>query len=353
MDGLVQPAVGGQPGAGPLSDGGQRAPGAGGADGGDVGATGGRDAAGAPRFDQKVEPGGYLWWYVDALSDDGRHGLSIIAFVGSVFSPYYAWSRAHGHAEPEDFCALNVALYGSAGKRWTMTERSRASVERSADHFRIGPSALRWHGDRLVIDIDEHAAPLPRRVRGRVTLHPSALNNFVTPLDAGGRHRWGPIAACSRVEVEMAHPAARWSGHAYFDSNEGDEPIDRPFVEWDWSRASLRDGSTGVIYDVQNKQGPDRVLALRFAPDGGVQPFEAPPRHALPTTLWRIPRRLRSDAPPRELQRLEDAPFYARAVLAAGLLGEPVSAMHETLNLPRLVSPLVQKMLPWRMPRTR
>jgi hypothetical protein len=27
--------------------------------------------------------------------------------------------------------------------------------------------------------------------------------------------------------------------------------------------------------------------------------------------------------------------------------------MHETLNLPRLVSPLVQKMLPWRMPRTR
>jgi len=40
-------------------------------------------------------------------------------------------------------------------------------------------------------------------------------------------------------------------------------------------------------------------------------------------------------------------------VLAASLLGEPVSAMHETLNLPRLVSPLVQKMLPWRMPRTR
>ena len=41
-----------------------------------VGATGGRGADGAPRFDQPVPPGGYLWWYVDALSDDGRHALT-------------------------------------------------------------------------------------------------------------------------------------------------------------------------------------------------------------------------------------------------------------------------------------
>ena len=40
-----------------------------------------------PRFDAPVPPGGYAWWYVDALSDDGRHGLTVIAFVGSVFSP--------------------------------------------------------------------------------------------------------------------------------------------------------------------------------------------------------------------------------------------------------------------------
>ena len=38
-------------------------------------------------FDAPVQPGGYAWWYVDALSDDGCHGLTIIAFVGSVFRP--------------------------------------------------------------------------------------------------------------------------------------------------------------------------------------------------------------------------------------------------------------------------
>ncbi len=53
---------------------------------------------GGPRFDAPVPAGGYAWWYVDALSDDGAHGLTIIAFIGSVFSPFYAWSRRGGRA---------------------------------------------------------------------------------------------------------------------------------------------------------------------------------------------------------------------------------------------------------------
>ena len=83
-------------------------------------ALSGRQAAlaviGGPGFDAAVRPGGYAWWYVDAFSDDGRFGLTIIAFVGSVFSPYYAW---RGRRDPLDHCAINVALYGrdaSAGR---------------------------------------------------------------------------------------------------------------------------------------------------------------------------------------------------------------------------------------------
>jgi len=55
--------------------------------------------------------------------------------------------------------------------------------------------------------------------------------------------------------------------------------------------------------------------------------------------------------PPRLLQSLEDTPFYERSLLAAGLLGESVTAVHETLHVPRLVSVPVQAMLPFRMPR--
>ena len=273
--------------------------------------------------------------------------------MGSVFSPYYAFSRAFGRAEPEDFCALNVALYGASGKRWTMTERGRRHVQRSTREFVIGPSRVAWDGQALVIDIDEVGAPLPRRVRGQVRVHPQGLCRFVTGLDAAARHRWGPIAPCARIEVNLQHPGARWSGPAYMDSNEGDEPVDRGFKEWDWSRAVLADGSTAVIYDVRPLHGADRVIAQRFAPDGSASPFEPPPRQPLPRSKWFLPRHQRSDGgqPPQVLQTLEDTPFYVRSVISAGLLGERVTAVHETLDVPRVASLPVRLMLPWRMPR--
>lgn len=48
---------------------------------------------------------------------------------------------------------------------------------------------------------------------------------------------------------------------------------------------------------------------------------------------------------------LTDAPFYARSVIGTHLLGEPVTAIHESLSLTRFASPWVQAMLPFRMPR--
>ena len=234
-----------------------------------------------------------------------------------------------------------------------MTERGRGAMQRNAREFRIGPSGLRWTGQALEIDIDEIAVPLPRRVRGRIRVWPQGLSTFVTALDAAGLHRWGPIAPCSRIEVEFDRPALRWQGHAYLDSNEGDEPIDRPFKAWDWARATLADGSTAVIYDLQPKAGAGRVIAECFAPDGSARAFEPPPRHALPRSAWYLHRSMRSEpqAPARLTQSLEDTPFYARATVQTTLLGQATTAIHETLDLPRVVSLPVRLMLPWRMPR--
>ncbi len=251
--------------------------------------------------------------------------------------------------------ALNVALYGAGGRRWAMTERGRASARRGVSEFAIGPSRLHWDGNSLLVEIDEIGMPLPQRVRGSVRLWPQGLSCFSAALDREGRHRWGPIAPCSRIEVDLAQPGCRWSGHAYLDSNEGDEPIDGPFQAWDWSRATLKDGSTAVLYDVRPKQGAEHLIARRFAPDGSSTPFDAPPRQAVQgSTLWRVGRSMRSDAgaaPVRLQQTLEDTPFYARSVLDCSLLGERVTALHETLLVPRVVSWPVRLMLPWRMPR--
>ena len=93
LEGVVQPAGGAEPDAGPLPGGGQHPSGAGRADGGAVRAAWRRRACccGTSASTSRSCRDGYVWWYVDALSDDGRHGLTLIAFIGSVFSPYYAW----------------------------------------------------------------------------------------------------------------------------------------------------------------------------------------------------------------------------------------------------------------------
>ena len=238
-----------------------------------------------------------------------------------------------------------------------MTERGARHVQRERSAFVVGPSWLRWHGDALEITLDEHSVPLLRAVRGVLRLHPHALPRFAAALDARGRHRWGPIAPCARIEVELQSPALRWQGHAYFDSNEGDEPIERAFTRWDWLRTAAPDGSTAVIYDVQPRDvrrgGASRLITRRFAPDGSSSDFEATPRQRLaPSALWRIDRQVRAAGAPRVLRTLEDTPFYARSLIEmqAGN-GQLVKAVHETLDVPRLVSPVVQAMLPFRMPR--
>jgi carotenoid 1,2-hydratase len=285
------------------------------------------------------------------MSDCGQHGITLIAFVGSVFSPYYAWARRGGQASPENHCALNVAIYSKGQGRWAMTERGQRHCHRSERHFTIGPSQLSWDGDCLSIDINEVSVPLPHRIRGRIKVWPQQLFGYSTPLDEACQHRWGPLAPASRIEVDLNAPDLKWQGHAYLDSNEGDEPVDRGFHTWDWSRARMRDGSTLVFYDMQAPGKADRVLSLRFTPKGTVEPVAVPPTQRLPKTAWRIARRMRSAHAVRVHEQLEDTPFYQRALLQFEHEGEHLLAFHETLSVPRLVSPVVQAMLPWRMPR--
>jgi carotenoid 1,2-hydratase len=281
----------------------------------------------------------------------------VIVFVGSVFSPYYRSAlrraaRAGQVVNPEDYCAVNVALYSPGQKRWAMTERSSRHLQRGTDFYQLGPSQVRWENDRLVISVREWANPIPRPIEGRIVLHPTQLFHQVERLDHQGRHRWGPIAPMAHVEVDFPKPGLRWSGHGYLDSNEGDEPIDLPFRDWDWSRADHPDSSCSVIYDVRQRDGQENLLANRYYPDGRIDTFEPPERRSLGSTGWRIQRQLRYQGEqPNRVITLEDTPFYARSMTELIQAGHRMPTMHETLDVNRLVSPVVQWMLPWRMPR--
>jgi carotenoid 1,2-hydratase len=238
-----------------------------------------------------------------------------------------------------------------------MTERPHRAVAQERDQLAIGPSAMRWVGDALEIDIEERdkrlGIPWQRRVRGKIRVIPETLNARSFALDADARHRWHCIAPRARIEVEMVEPAVRWRGSAYLDSNFGRESLEDGFRVWHWSRAHHRRGAT-VFYEGIRRDGSPFASGLRFDSSGTAEEIDLPLVAPLPDTLWQMERQTRADrGQARVVRTWEDAPFYARSTVEARLDGEPVIAVQESLNLDRFRSPIVQFMLPYRMPRAR
>ena len=234
-----------------------------------------------------------------------------------------------------------------------MTERGRGALVQSENRLAIGPSALEWCDDGLVLDIRETAVPLPRPIRGQVRLKPAAMTERGFEIDSQGRHRWWPIAPVSRVEVDLSEPDLTWSGPAYLDTNAGDEPLEDGFVSWNWARASLGQGAA-IAYDAVRRDGSEGSLGLIAEPSGALREVELPPATEIPSGFWGVRRAARADEGALTLRKtLEDAPFYTRSLLAGRLFGEDFTAVHESLDLDRFAHPVVKLMLPFRMPRLR
>ena len=84
----------------------------------------GRGDESEPNFNVDVPPNGYAWWYIDGIEPNSGQAVSIIAFIGSVFSPWYRWS---GRKQPQNNVCLNVATYGKKS-RFTMTDRGQSAL---------------------------------------------------------------------------------------------------------------------------------------------------------------------------------------------------------------------------------
>ncbi len=276
----------------------------------------------------------------------------MIAFIGSVFSPYYAAARRRGPADPLDHVNINAILYTPRGKYWAMTERGRGALSRTSHRLAIGPSALAFEEGKLTISIEEWTVPLPRRLSGQIVIDTGALATTRFALDDAGRHHWQPLAPTARASVRFARPDLAWQGKAYVDMNTGAVPLEDDFRSWTWSREDAG-ASTRILYDVEQRQGGPRSLALDYGRDGAIERFTPGPRVALPTTGWRVGRstRAEAEAPARVVKTFEDTPFYSRSLLAFGSDASETHAMHESVDFDRFRSRWVQTLLPFKMPR--
>ncbi len=334
--------------SGALSGGGRGAPGGGRADGDAFRQARGRGDRDRPNFNIEVPSDGYAWWYIDGVSSDGTRAISVIAFIGSVFSPWYRWS---GRKRPHNHVCINVATYGPGG-RFTMTDRGERALRQTQDVFEVGPSKLSWADGRLIIDVDELASPpLPGRVKGRITLTPSGLTDVEAPLMPDGSHIWRPFAPTATIEVDL-NRGWPWSGHGSLDSNFGTRALEADFSYWTWGRFPVPGGSA-CFYDAERRDGGRLELGVKFADSGEIEPMEVPRKTRFARTLWAVKRETRADPgyTPHQVKMMLDAPFYSRSVVRTKIGGVETDGVHEALDLDRFASPLIKPMLAIRVPR--
>ncbi|WP_300038488.1 carotenoid 1,2-hydratase [uncultured Roseobacter sp.] len=283
------------------------------------------------------------------MSDCGTRAVSVIGFIGSVFSPWYRWS---GRKNPQNHVCINVATYGPGG-RFTMTDRGQDALRQTASRFEVGPSMMRWENGQLIIDIDEVSGPpVISRIRGTITVTPSAITSVELPLTPDGAHIWRPFAPCSRIDVNIDRKGWQWQGEGYFDANFGSRALEEDFSYWTWGRYPTSRGAT-CFYDATRLDGSELAAGFRFGHDGQAFPIPLPPKTRLRRSLWAVARETRADAGASARQTLNmlDAPFYSRSAVETVLDGERTVGVHEALDLKRFRSPLLKPMLAVRVPR--
>lgn len=276
--------------------------------------------------------------------------MSVIGFVGSVFSPWYRWS---GRKDPENHVCLNVATYGPGG-RFTMTDRGRPALRRTADRLQIGPSAMHWNGRELAVEVNEISAlPMVSRVQGMITLTPEALTRVEARLTPDGSHTWRPFAPIARIKVDLSQ-GQKWEGHGYWDANFGTAALEADFKFWTWGRFPLAD-RTVCFYDATRRDGSTLALGVEVRRDGTVEEIAPPPLVPFRRSLWTVRRETRADPgfQPRQRMNLLDAPFYSRSLVETRIGGEVTTGVHEALDLVRYRQPWLKPMIAVRVPRRR
>ncbi|MCE6960419.1 carotenoid 1,2-hydratase [Cereibacter sphaeroides] len=282
------------------------------------------------------------------MSDDGTKALSVIGFIGSVFSPWYRWS---GRREPQNHCCINVATYGPGG-RFTMTDRGRSALRQSNDTLTVGPSRIHWTGTQLIVEVNEVSAPpVVSPVKGRIVLTPAGMTDVEVALTEDGSHIWRPFSPTARIDVDLTQ-GHRWQGHGYFDANFGTAALEADFRFWTWGRYPVADGAA-CFYDAIRKDGSRLEIGLHVTADGRARMIEPPPPARFARSGWFVERHTPADpgTKPRQVMSMLDAPFYSRSMVETTVFGQKTVGVHEALDLRRFSWPLLMPMLAVRVPR--
>lgn len=222
------------------------------------------------------ESAAYEWWYLDAISTDGRTAFVLIWFAGLPFSPDALTNHERGRpASARDHVAMFTAVYVD-GKQIAYALNRHPETEFAASRdllsVAVGPNSLERHdGGELVAVVDAPMLFGGGRLSGDLRVSPTGEDGGgIREVAGDADHVWNPLVpACGvagALRLTGSDGSTKWStdfdGRGYLDHNYGRRPLTEGIRRWHWGRAHLGD-TTIVYYHNEPTSGPgESVLAI-------------------------------------------------------------------------------------------
>lgn len=325
-------------------------------------------------------PGGFTWFYVDLVDDQGR-GATLIWSWGLPFLPGYAQSARAGRPElPINRPSVNLVVYEGGRERFYLLSElapEQCAWGEDGRSWRLGGCSFSWTDTpgaagtgptrELIADLDL-ALPTGGRATGQLRLSGPLRRDpseSAAPTDPDGNHVWAPMIAAARGALELRTPGGdlRVEGRGYHDRNSATRPLHELGVQsWLWGRVALP-GRDLIFYRLISStpgQAP-RDLVVEIAADGSCRVSEdAGLREGgLRRSLWGLtwPSTVTfadPDGRPVHVEvdsLLDNGPFYHRYLLRGRCDGEQGSGIGENLVPDRVDTDLLRPLVRMRVHR--
>jgi carotenoid 1,2-hydratase len=243
-------------------------------------------------------PGGYEWWYFDALSDDGREAIVIIFLDNFIFSPRYNSLNRSLRKDPssdvdrESIPAVAFTYYRD-GKPYYRSIIEYAPEDFSADpewpHGEIGKSNFHYdsapYGSGYGVNVYADVGGGKRlsanfewlSVESDLTSSALAADRTVPP-----GHSWNLVAPRSDVTGKILIENRRnensdeinFRGTGYHDHNLDTRWLPDAVAKWNWGRIHFSD-ATAVFYDYHGCDPSEKCSKLYVIRDDTITQEDA------------------------------------------------------------------------------
>ncbi len=274
-----------------------------------------------------ITPGGFLWWYLDIIDQEGN-GLVLIWSFGLPFLPNYANSARKGIAPaPKSRPSLVLSIYQNFQQEcYLFQEYEEADASWESNSWTFDRTSISSTSKTLNISLHMSIPNTDLVITGDIAVEGTSRSNGSRLHDTP--HEWVPLLMPAKGQFHLQAGALKYTGtgRAYHDHNSSLVPLhDLNIERWWWGRIALPDREW-IWYSLLPKDHSPRIdisISVTDAGETEIHDVAATDLQKLSKSIFGLsaPKSFHIETPWKErvlvnvCSTIDDGPFYQRYMI--------------------------------------